>query len=442
MGNKITPDSATAIAWFREASPYIHAHRGKTVVLCLPASMVAPERIDTLVADLILLSHLGLQLVLCFGLRSELDAHLTNAKQSASVVDDRRITTDAALVGLLQAAGDVRARLEAQLSRGLPNTPMSGTHLSVCSGNFISAQPYGIHNGVDYLHTGTVRQVNAPTINALLESGQLVVLPPIGYSPTGDMFNVKTEEIASEAAIALNADKLVYFVDQLPLDETGATIHQASSSEIETATGQANNISIINALNCSVQSCKRGVDRVHLVESNKPDALLKELFTRDGGGTLVTAGLWESIRQAQIQDVGGIIKLIEPLQQDGSLVARSREQLELDIDNFMVCERDGMIVACAALFFPLDNADGYAQIACVATHEDYQGAGRADKLLVALEKRARSAKVSRILLLSTRAAHWFIQRGFNEVDVQTLSASRQSLYNAQRNSKVFEKLLT
>lgn len=438
---KTTPDSAESIAWFREASPYIHAHRGKTVVLCLPASLVAPERIDALVSDLILLSHLGLQLVLCFGLRSELDAHLMSANQSASVVDDRRITTDAVLVGLLQAAGDVRARLEAQLSRGLPNTPMSGTHLSVCSGNFISAQPYGIHNGVDYLHTGTVRQVNAPTINSLLASGQLVVLPPIGYSPTGDVFNVKTEEIASEVAIALNADKLIYFVDQLPIDETGKLIRQASSSEMETAARLPYNIDIVAALNYSVQSCKRGVARVHLVESNKPDALLKELFTRDGGGTLVTAGLWESIRQAQIQDVGGIIKLIEPLQQNGALVARSREQLELDIDNFMVCERDGMIVACAALFIPLDNADGYAQIACVATHEDYQGAGRADKLLLALEKRARYNKISRILLLSTRAAHWFIQRGFNEVDVQTLPASRQSLYNAQRNSKVFEKLL-
>ncbi|MEE9333374.1 MAG: amino-acid N-acetyltransferase [Granulosicoccaceae bacterium] len=438
---KTSPNSAASIAWFREASPYIHAHRGKKMVLCLPGSMVAAERIDTLVSDLILLSHLGLQLVLCFGLRSELDAHLTSSNQSASVVDDRRITTDAALVGLLQAAGDMRARLEAQLSRGLPNTPMSGTHLSVCSGNFISAQPYGIHNGVDYLHTGTVRQVNAHSINSLLESGQLVVLPPIGYSPTGDVFNVKTEEIASEAAIALNADKLVFFVDQLPIDETGALIRQASSSEMEAAALQHGNIDIVSTLNYSVQSCKRGVARVHLVVSNKPDALLKELFTRDGGGTLVTAGLWESIRQAQIQDVGGIIKLIEPLQQDGSLVARSREQLELDIDNFMVCERDGMIVACAALFIPDEDTDGYAQIACVATHEDYQGAGRADKLLLALEKRARTAGITRVLLLSTRAAHWFIQRGFNEVDLQTLPAGRQALYNAQRNSKVFEKLL-
>ena len=440
MGNT-TPTSTDALAWFREASPYIHAHRGKTMVLCLPASMVAPARIDVLVADLILLSHLGLQLVLCFGLRSELDAHLSNSKQSASVVDGRRITTDAALTGLLQAAGDVRARLEAQLSRGLPNTPMSGTHLSVCSGNFITAQPFGIHNGIDYLHTGTIRHVHAPTITSLLEVGQLVVLPPIGYSPTGDVFNVTTEEIASETAIALNADKLVYFVDQLPKDEAGSLLRQASASEMETAAKLADNTDIASALNYSVQSCKRGVLRVHLVESTKPDALLKELFTRDGGGTLVTAGLWESIRQAQIQDVGGIIKLIEPLQQNGSLVARSREQLELDIDNFMVCERDGMIVACAALFIPEQDADGYAQIACVATHADYQGFGRADKLLLALEKRARDANIERILLLSTRAAHWFMQRGFHEVDLQTLPANQQSLYNAQRNSKVFEKHL-
>jgi len=433
--------SADAIAWFREASPYIHAHRGKTMVLSLPASMVSPQRIDSLVADLILLSHLGLRLVLCFGLRSELDAQLNHTDTAATIVEGRRITTDAALEGLIRSAGDIRSRLEAQLSRGLPNTPMSGTHLSVCSGNFVTAQPYGIHNGVDYLHTGTVRHVHAPTINSLLEAGQLVVLPPIGYSPTGDVFNVTAEEIASETAIALNASKLVYFVDQLPVDGSGTTLRQASAAEIDQAIQHPSNSDIISTLEHSVQSCKRGIERVHLVESSAPDALLKELFTRDGGGSLITAGMWEAIRHAQIQDVGGIIRLIEPLQENGSLVARSREQLELDIDNFMVCERDGMTVACAALFIP-EDADGYAQIACVATHPDYQGSGRADKLLLALEKRARSAGVKRLLLLSTRAAHWFIQRGFTEVDVNSLPEHRRSIYNADRNSKVFEKQLT
>ncbi len=440
MGSKQST-SDEAIQWFREASPYIHAHRGKKLVLCLPAEMVSNERIDELVSDLILLSHLGLQLVLCFGLRSELDAHLQSTNESASVIDGRRVTTDAALAGLLQAAGDVRSRLEAQLSRGLPNTPMSGTHLSVCSGNFITAQPFGIHNGVDYEHTGTVRHVNAPSIDALLASNQLVVLPPIAYSPTGDVFNVTTEEIARETAIALNADKLVYFVDELPKDEKAQLLKQATSSQVEALISTSTGTDLARTLDHSVQSCKRGVARVHLIESRQTNALLKELFTRDGGGTLITAGVWESIRPAQVQDVGGIIKLIEPLQQNGTLVSRSREQLEIDIDNFLVCERDGMIIACAAIFIPEIASDGYAQIACVATHQDYQGEGRADKLLQRLESRAHDAGIKRVLLLSTRASHWFRQRGYNEVDLSSLSANRQSLYNAQRNSKVFEKIL-
>ncbi len=441
MGN---PPSTTsdAIDWFRQASPYIHAHRDKTMVLCLPAESVSAARIDALVADLTLLSHLGLKLVLSFGLRSEMDAQLDTSDEAATIVDGRRITTDSALRSLLRAAGDVRSRLEAQLSRGLPNTPMSGTHLSVCSGNFVSAQPLGIHGGVDYLHTGTVRHVHAPTIERLLETGQLLVLPPIGYSPTGDVFNVTAEEIARETAIALKADKLVFYVSQLPHGNDETPIRQASSQELHELTDLPSNTPIKQTLLHSIHACRLGVGRVHLIESTAPDALLKELFTRDGGGTLVTSGVWESIRRAQIQDVGGIIKLIEPLQQNGTLVTRSREQLELDIDQFVVCDRDGMIVACAALNMPEEITDHYAQIACVATHQDYQGEGRADKLLQLLEKRAMDAGVEKVLLLSTRASHWFRQRGYTEVSIESLPANRRASYNEQRNSKVFEKHLT
>jgi len=403
-------DTDAAISWFREASPYINEHRGKTVVLCVPDRLLASDLLSTLTHDLSLLSHLGVRLVLSFGLRSDIDARLDS---DPVFHNGRRVTDDLSLKTLIEACGNTRSDLEARLSMGLPNTPMAGAHLSVCSGNFVTARPYGVHDGVDFQHTGTVREVQKNAIESLLSAGHLVLLPPLGHSLTGEMFNLPAEEVAVEAAVSLNADKLVMFVPELPQQSDGEPYQRAAKAS------------------------ERGVSRVHLLPETDPNALLRELFTVDGGGTLISAERYENFRGATIQDVGGLIELIEPLQQDGTLLKRSREQLEIDINDFYVLERDGKVVACAALFIQDDSAE----IACLVTHPDYRGGGRAATLLTNLEKIAIKRSATRLSIRTTRTAHWFIEQGFIEADVATLSENERASYNTKRNSKVFVKTL-
>ena len=352
-----------AIAWFREASPYINEHRGKTVVLCVPDRLLSSTLLATLTHDLTLLSRLGVRLLVCFGVRSDVDARL-DAKSEFH--NGRRVTNDVALQTVIEATGAARSDLEARLSMGLPNTPMAGTHVSVCSGNFVTARPYGVHDGVDFLHTGTVREIQSDVIRSLLSAGNLVLLPPVGHSLTGEVFNLAAEEVAVETAVAMEADKLIMFAPSVLTNSDQQWVREANPNTLcALATSQSND-AVARTYRRAADASERGVQRVHLLPDNDPDALLRELFTVDGAGTLITSERFENLRDASISDVGGIIELIEPLQRDGTLVQRSKEQLELDINQFIVLERDGKVVACAALFTSIDNSN--AEIACLVTH--------------------------------------------------------------------------
>ncbi len=192
-------------------------------------------------------------------------------------------------------------------------------------------------------------------------------------------------------------------------------------------------------LEFAVQACQQNVRRVHILDRADNGALLLELFTRDGHGTLVTADVYEGLRKATIEDVGGILELIKPLEDEGVLVRRSRELLEMEIDHFVIIERDGTIIGCAALY-PCTQ-QGYAELACVAIHPEYRNSGRGDTLLQYLENRAIRSDIRKLVVLTTRTAHWFRERGFQPSDRSDLPNGRKLLYNYQRNSKVFIKLL-
>ena len=447
--NKQIREEDKNIDWFRAASPYINAHRGKTLVIGLPGDWLRSDMLPTLAHDLTLLSHLGLRLVLCFGLRAQVDDQLAKSKELSHIVDGRRVTDSTALETIIREAGIARNELEARLSMGLPNTPMAGARLAITSGNYVTAQPFGVHEGVDFQHTGSVREIHTQAIDSLLDAGHLVVLPPLGYSLTGEVFNVTMTEVATKCAIALKADKLMFFVDSLPNDENEKTLRQASTARVqrildstsrpEPDKSDGNSEHLSEVLKNAINACHKGIDRVHLLESHDPTALLRELYTRDGSGTMITKDRWEHIRAATIADVGGIIELIAPLQANGSLVTRSREELELDIEHFVVSERDGMVVACAAMY--LDEESATAEIACIATHPDYQGEGRADQLLTHLEANAQSQNYINARILSTHTGHWFVERGYTQTTPEELPESRRVSYNEQRNSKIYIKSL-
>jgi amino-acid N-acetyltransferase len=414
----------TFIDGFRQSAPYIHAHRGGTFVLAFGGEAVADSRFADLVHDIALLHSLGIRLVLVHGARPQIETRLRARAARLEYANGLRVTDDAALECVKEAAGTVRVEIEALLSMGLANTPMAGARIGASSGNFVTARPLGIRDGIDYCHTGEVRRIDAGAIHQHLDSRRIVLLSPLGYSPTGEVFNLSAGEIASAVASELQADKLILLTE-------AADLRDGRRRKLPGDT--------VRHLQHAVQACRKGVRRTHIVSRSKDGALLLELFTRDGSGTLVTAEIYEGLRAAVIDDVAGILELIKPLEAAGILVKRSRERLEMEIDHFLVIERDGMIIGCAALY-PGEQGK-LAELACLAVHPDYCNAGRGDALLAAIEERAAGVSLQGLFVLTTRTAHWFRERGFVPGDLKQLPGRKKNLYNYQRNSKVYFKTL-
>ena len=427
---------------FRQSAPYIHAHRGGTFVLAFGGEAVADSHFADLVHDIALLHSLGIRLVLVHGARPQIETRLRARGARLEYANGLRVTDDAALECVKEAAGTVRVEIEALLSMGLANTPMAGARIGASSGNFVTARPLGIRDGVDYCHTGEVRRIDAGAIRQHLDSRRIVLLSPLGYSPTGEVFNLSAEEIASAVASELQADKLILLTEAADLrDGRRRLISQLSLHDASALLESRRKLpeDTIRHLQHAVQACRKGVRRTHIVNRGKDGALLLELFTRDGSGTLVTAEIYEGLRAAVIEDVAGILELIKPLEDEGILVKRSRERLEMEIGHFLVIERDGMIIGCAALY-PGEQGK-LAELACLAVHADYCNAGRGDALLSAIEERAAELSMQRLFVLTTRTAHWFRERGFVPGELKQLPGRKKSLYNYQRNSRVYFKTL-
>ncbi|MDO3387412.1 amino-acid N-acetyltransferase [Gilvimarinus sp. SDUM040013] len=427
------------VKWFRHSSPYINAHRGKTFVVMLPGEALSHENFSNIIHDLALLASLGVRLVLVHGARPQIDARLASSNSPSQFHNKLRITDSASLSGVLQAIGEARITMEAALSTGLPNSPMHGSRIEVISGNFVSAMPHGVIDGVDLQHTGKVRRVNTQQLVRSLDAGAIALLSPLGYSATGEVFNLTYADVATHVAAALNADKLLAFCDADGVsDSQGSLIRQFTLNQckqyFEQRGGQLPEL-VGLALQSAYLSCLQGVRRSQLVNFTRDGALLGELFTRDGMGTMVYSGHYEQLRSATIEDVGGILELIAPLESEGILVRRSRELLETEIDQFNVMEKDGTIIACASLY-PYDDI---AELACVATHPDYRKGGRAQALLEQLEQGARGRGIRRLFVLTTQTAHWFLEQGFVPGKIDELPMKKQSLYNYQRGSKIFFK---
>ncbi len=440
---RIRKEHAAHVQWFRDSAPYIHAHRGRTFVVVFGGEAVADPAFPALIHDVALLHSLGVRLVLVHGARPQIEARLRERGAEIRYVNGLRVTGPDALAGVKEAAGSVRVEIEALLSMGLANTPMAGARIRVASGNFVVARPLGVRDGVDYQLTGEVRRVDAEAIRRHLDGGAIVLLSPLGYSPTGEVFNLSAEDVAAAAAVALRADKLLGLVEAEGVtDGRRRLMPQLSPGDAEALLRGRRRLpeDIARQLSMAAQACRGGVARAHLVSRRFDGALLLELFTRDGVGTLVTSETFEGLRRATIEDVGGILELIAPLEAEGILVRRSRERLEMEIDRFTLIERDGMIVACAALYpFPEERV---GELACLAVHPDYRHGGRGDALLRHVERQAAGLGIARLFVLTTRTAHWFRERGFEPAEPQELPVRRRELYNYQRNSKVFVKRVT
>lgn len=432
---------ADFVHWFRQGAPYINAHRGRTFVISVGGEATGDAGFAGLIHDVALLNSLGVRVVLVAGARAQIEQRLQQRGLAIRYHQGLRVTDDDALDCVKEAAGSVRVEIEALLSMGLANSPMAGFRVQVASGNFVIARPVGVRDGIDFLHTGEVRRVDSSAIRQRLDDGCVVLVTPLGYSPTGEVFNLVAEDAALAVAGALQADKLLYLADgNLCEDDNGELIREM---DLPQATALAEKLApesdARRLLDSAVQACSRGVQRVHLLNRALDGCLLQELFTRDGVGTLVSGDRFESLRRATVDDIGGILELIEPLERDGVLVRRSREQLETAVGEFTVVERDGTIIASAALSPHPDHRVG--ELACFAIHPEYRGCHRGDTLLRHVEREAERLGLTRLFVLTTRTAHWFQERGFEPGQLDDLPTERRQLYNLKRNSRVFIKAL-
>lgn len=435
------PDEQGFVSWFRHASPYIHAHRGRTFVIAFGGEAVADAGFPTLVQDLALLHGLGIRLVLVHGTRPQIEERLALRQAELRYENGVRVTDLAALECVKEAAGAVRVEIEALFSMGLADSPMAGASLRIASGNFVTAKPVGILDGVDHGHTGAVRRVDADALRERLAAGAIVLLPPIGYSRTGEIFNLYGADVAGAVAAALGADKLIFLAEGAGLvDEGGSAISNLSPRRADELQDRADlPAQLRRMLRNAATACRSGVKRVHLLARGRDGVLLNELFTRDGAGTLISSDAYEQTRGATIDDVPGILALIEPLEQAGVLVRRSRELLETEIERFQVMERDGLVVACGALYaYP---EEGMAELACIAVHDDYRNGGRGDEILRDLEQVAARQGLGRVFVLTTQTAHWFRERGFQPEPIESLPETKRAFYNFKRGSKLFVKNL-
>lgn len=425
---------------FRHSVPYINAHRGKTFVIMLGGEAIEHGNFSSIVNDIGLLHSLGIRLVVVYGARPQIDANLADHNQEPVYHKQTRVTDAKTLELVKQAAGLLQLDITARLSMSLGNTPLQGAHINVVSGNFIIAQPLGVDDGVDYCHSGRVRRIDEEAIHRQLDNNSIVLMGPVAVSVTGESFNLTSEEIATQLAVKLKAEKMIGFCSsQGVTDEKGNVISELFPADAEArirtieSTGDYHS-GTVRFLRGAVKACRSGVRRCHLISYQEDGALLQELFSREGIGTQIVMESAEQIRRANINDIGGILDLITPLEQQGILVRRSREQLEMEIDKFTIIQRDNLTIACAALYpFPEESI---GEMACVAVHPDYRSSSRGEELLQHIATQARQIGLSKLFVLTTRSIHWFQERGFMPVDVDQLPASKKEMYNYQRKSKV------
>ncbi|MBI2770980.1 MAG: amino-acid N-acetyltransferase [Burkholderiales bacterium] len=442
----------TFVPWFRSVAPYIHTHRGKTFVVGLAGEAIAAGKLHHIAQDLALIQSMGVKIVLVHGFRPQVNEQLKAKGHEARYSHGMRITDEVALDSAQEAAGQLRYEIEAAFSQGLPNTPMAGSTVRVISGNFITARPVGVVDGVDFQHSGLVRKVDVGGITRTLDFGAMVLLSPFGFSPTGEAFNLTMEEVATSVAIALQADKLI-FLSEIPGIRIKPGEPEGEDNPIDTelplATAEQLLAGLPNAqqptdtafyLQHCVKACKAGVERSHILPFATDGALLLEVYVHDGIGTMVIDEKLESLREATADDVGGILQLIEPFEKDGTLVKRDRTGIERDIANYTIIEHDGVIFACAALY-PFPEART-GEMAALTVSPQSQGQGDGEKVLKRVEQRARAMGLDSIFVLTTRTMHWFLKRGFVQVDPDWLPEARKRKYSWDRKSMVFVKKLT
>lgn len=482
--NMIAPfGNRNFIEMFRGSANYIASHRNKLAVFHIPGDLMDenPTGFRDLMNDISLSWLLGMKIVIVVGCRFQIEKRYNKEESHGRREHMGMVVTDEESLRIVkEEAGYVRFEVERQLARALKggsswgggrrssgNGSSNGTddvdvgEGNVVSGNFYSAQPFGILDGVDYKYSGFVRRMEANKIHQVHQNRDIVLLTSLGFSPTGEVFNVNTEYLAAYAAGTLGASKVIYFLERdialrhkvhgssiphlrvndgrkllklngVRMETKGFVYFDGRSFECETERR------FLTKMGWGMNALKAGVKRVHLISPNN-GGLLQELYTRDGSGTMISGDLYDGIHRATVDDATSIYEVITPLVEKGTLVGRKKAELERDIQQYHVYTRDGLLVACGQLKM-FEN--GYAEIGCLVVNPLYRARGRGDAMLGYLERLCVEAGATNLFVLSTQTMEWFIERGFDEVRVDILPPSRRDTYNYDRGSKIYMKKIS
>ena len=416
-------DPTDTIDWFRHTAPYINSHRGTTVVVGLRQGATADKNFINVVHDLALMHSLGVRLVVVHEQRSFDSEALTLTNVDKAVAE----------------ALEERTYIERMFSMGLPNSPLHNARLRVISGNFITARPVGVINGVDQVGRGLVRHVDVAGITHALDGSAICLISTLGHSPAGEVFNLSALDVMGAVSRSLGADKLIVMSDFDGINSVDGTMQRQMTVDAARQILETSDQDQKEALMLACDACDSGVPRSHLISYALDGGLLKELYTHDGIGTLISPDEYEQIKTAEGHDLSGILELIRPLQQAGVLAERSNEEVERTLDKFTVITKDSRVIACAAL---LDNAsDKIAEIASVATHPDYRDSGHGERLVAALVDAARQSELERVYVRTTQTGHWFQELGFTMSLLDELPESEKEKANVDRNSNILVRAL-
>jgi amino-acid N-acetyltransferase len=336
--------------WFRNTAPYINTHRGTTVVVGLRHGATTHHNFINVVHDLALMQSLGLRLVI---VHEHQPIPLTPVPSEA-------------MPTLIASILEARTHIERMFSMGLPNSPLHNARLRVISGNFVTARPVGVINGVDHGARGLVRHVDVGGITHALDGSSICLLSALGYSPAGELFALDALEVMRVVGRSIGADKLIIMSDFNGIEaQDGSLYRQLTVDSARAVTATADQRECIE-LACD--ACDVGIPRAHLISFQADGGLLKELYTHDGVGTMISPDEYEQVKLAEAHDLAGVIELIRPLQLEGLLVERSNDQIERDLGHYTVVTKDSRVIACAALI--KNKESDIAEIASVATHPD------------------------------------------------------------------------
>lgn len=423
----------------RDVIRYLQKFKNAVVVIYLDDKTIGSTLFSSHIRDIALLHQAGLKVVLIPGARSRIDEVLNGAGIGWNFHENVRVTDSDAMPLIKMAAFDVSNTVM---------TSLAANSITAVIGNWVRSRGKGVINGFDYGTAGEIDKLDVEEINTVLNAGIIPIFPCIGWNSSGHPYNISSILLAEQIAVTLKADKLFFVMQQCEINEKKYTIPesfpisefgQVSAMTLEQVSEfiKANNAvddGIKNLLSTAQKACSSGVTRVHIVDGMIDGVLPCEIFSGLGSGTMIYTGNYGKIRRMTLTDIPAVLRIMKPFVQTGMLLPRSEILLTQNLQDYIVYEFDGGIHACAALHL---YSDGQAEIAAVAVDENYSHMGIGPQLIDFLIEKAKDERASSIFIMTTQAADWFENLGFEADDIETLPSERRANWSQERNSKLY-----